>query len=742
MSSTICKALRGGRHAVGALALLAFLQPPLGAEGLQDSKKAWDYAWDEPMRGRHDQPIIDKLGKGWFMNLGPTGVRAKITHELPCYFTATFVFEDSPAAGKVKAGDVVVGANGRIMNVPHVFGGTGTAGVEGPLMEMSRLIEEAQAKDGKLDLILWPGGDRGKQKSVPIKIEASGRFSPTFPFDCDRSDRLLRKLCDFLEAEYKHDGHFVYMVHSSVTATLALMSTGNPRYAPIIKKVVDGYTRETYGSDAGGTWDYGLKGILLGEYFLQTRDPGVLPAIQAVGAALGDGMSWASGSYSHYVYPEIMRRVHKEGTWGYGPMSGPGGFAMTAMSLFKEAGLRYPLVPYERFHQSFLNSVEADGSIGYGFKNWDCAILKLKNPSKPESRSERGIGYLCPKGLKGLGEFTVVPAPGEGAKPDDTSKDKSWLTQEADRVKVYDMGGDLRCAVRDMTRPEPAQPWAKGDRPTHHYMRMGLGSLAHHIGNADRPTWRFLGDHMANACVNSYKGLTDGHASSLLHTLWGTLGAARAEPAKFRKYMDYIKWWFIMSEAHNGGFVLMPGRDYGPTDHVYGNRNLITATAALILSLKDRRLRITGAASAAASKTAKKTGVEKPGPEKTGPDVATAPKTDWDLKLRARLSAALKGGREIGFHFSLTNAQVRCASVSEDGEMLLSGGGLEARYTWKLLPPKDRGRLAASLAASNAPEDLALAAYFQLGAGQSKEAEDFLRKLPEETRREVREAAR
>lgn len=38
-----------------------------------------------------------------------------------------------------------------------------------------------------------------------------------------------------------------------------------------------------------------------------------------------------------------------------------------------------------------------------------------------------------------------------------------------------------------------------------------------------------------------------------------------------------------------------PGRDYASTDHVYGTRNYPTACAALILSLKEKHLQITGA---------------------------------------------------------------------------------------------------------------------------------------------------
>lgn len=93
--------------------------------------------------------------------------------------------------------------------------------------------------------------------------------------------------------------------------------------------------------------------------------------------------------------------------------------------------------------------------------------------------------------------------------------------------------------------------------------------------------------------------LLDGHASTHMHVLWGSLGAAMADEKDLREYLDYIKWWMIMAQTHDGGFVIMPGRDYASTDHVYGTRNFPTACAAFILSIKEKRLRITGASGSA-----------------------------------------------------------------------------------------------------------------------------------------------
>ena len=71
-------------------------------------KEKGEWPWDLKLHGWHDRAIAEKLGTGWFMNVGPTGLRARITHEHPAYFTIKFVFDKSPAAGKIEAGDILI----------------------------------------------------------------------------------------------------------------------------------------------------------------------------------------------------------------------------------------------------------------------------------------------------------------------------------------------------------------------------------------------------------------------------------------------------------------------------------------------------------------------------------------------------------------------------------------------------------------------------------------------------------
>ncbi|MBI1372582.1 MAG: hypothetical protein GC159_07450 [Phycisphaera sp.] len=577
------------------LSLIGCFVPPTAVAVYE--KSDGDYPWKLPYYGRHDQPIMDKLGGGFFMNVGPTGLRARITHENPCYFTIKFVFDNSPAAGKIQPGDIVVGANGHIMNVPHEFGRRTVTGMVGPMTEMAKLIEDSQGKDGKLDMIVWPGGDQHKQKVVALQIEPLGRFAPTFPFNCERTDRTITRLCDFLVGEYEYDKGFKGRVHTSSACVLALMASGDKKYEPLIKQIMAGYRDNRYDPNNGGgfpTWGWGYDGIVMGEYYLLSHDQSLVPAMASLAKAFEDGQDWQNGGYSHKPYPAIAVRIAAGGPKGYGAMSQPGGLSMVAQSLFKEAGLDYSKQCYERLHQSYLDSVGKNGYVDYGFPVWDHALIELETPEKSPAKAAHGVGYPCPTGMKNIGRFKVLWPTAEETRSG-VNHDLTWMVKEADGCRVYEFGGAKRLVIRSMYRPEPTGPLPMNDQPISHYGRAGQGALAHLIGNTSNQSWRWLGQYYAVACANSPNALLEGHASTLMGTLWGSLGAARADEKRFQQYMQGIKWWFIMAETYDGGFVVMPGRDYASTDNVYGGRALPTATAALILSVSRRQLRITGA---------------------------------------------------------------------------------------------------------------------------------------------------
>jgi hypothetical protein len=555
-----------------------------------------DWPWNLKLHGWHDRAIAEDLGTGWFMNVGPTGLRARITHEHPEFLTIKYVFKKSPAAGLVNIDDIVVGANGKRLTVAHTFGrgSRGRGGWEGPMLDLSKLIEDSQGKDGKLELIIWPGGNKAGEKTVTLQIPAIGRFSPTWPFDCPRSDKLMIDLCDFLADEYKRAGKFESQVHTHSSAVLALMASGEDKYKPLIRQVMADYGKKRYSSNDGNgfpAWSYGHDGIVMGEYYLLTKDKSLLPAIESLNECLVAGQEPESGGYSHKPFPSIQQRIAAGGPKGYGAMAMPGGLAMVAMSLFREAGLDHAAPAYKRLHEAYLTSVTPSGAIDYGFKDWDHAVIVLADPKGSPKNAKEGVGYLCAEGLAGSGDYKIEWP----TKADPRFRPTEWVGKEKATNHVYDMGGAKRLVVRNMPPDEPKKAYQQNDQPCDHFGRSGAGALAHSIGNGGNESWNHLSDLMAAGCAKSGKGLLDGHASTHIHVLWGSLGAALADEKDFRAYLEDIRWWMIMAQTHDGGFVIMPGRDYASTDHVYGTRNYPTACAALILSLKEKRLQITGA---------------------------------------------------------------------------------------------------------------------------------------------------
>lgn len=711
-----------------ALGLLAF--PPAVSTAVNEKG---DWPWNLKLQGWHDRAIAEDLGTGWFMNVGPTGLRARITHEHPQFLTIKYVFKNSPAHGLVKIDDIVVGANGKRLTVPHTFGrgSRGRGGWEGPMLDLSKLIEDSQGKDGKLELIVWPGGNKSAEKTVTLQIPAIGRFSPAWPFDCPRSDQLMIDLCDFLADEYKRAGKFESRVHSHSSAVLALMASGEKKYDPLIRQVMSEYGRKRYDSNDGNgfpVWNYGHDGIVMGEYYLLTQDKSLLPAIESLNACLVAGQEPESGGYSHKPFPSIQQRIAAGGPKGYGAMAMPGGLAMVAMSLFKEAGLDHAAPAYRRLHEAYLTSVTPNGAIDYGFKDWDHAVIVLADPKGSPKNAKEGIGYLCPEGLAGIGEYGIEWP----TKADPRYRPTDWVEKEKATNHVYDMGGAKRLVVRNMPPEEPKNAYKHDGRPCDHFGRSGAGALAHSIGNGGNESWQHLSDLMATGCAKSGKGLLDGHASTHMHVLWGSLGAALADEKDFRAYLEDIRWWMIMAQTHDGGFVVMPGRDYASTDHAYGTRNYPTACAALILSLKEKRLQITGA------------------PRRGGgADEAAAAKP---RRLRAANLALLHQSlvtalaeldqsgqlKPLPMSLSKSAAKVRLTGVGSDGKLVFAAadGGKQESFVLADLSEEDHALLA-RLVARLRPADQeahARAGLYLEHAGDAELAREYYRKAGTEFR--------
>lgn len=570
-----------------------------------------DYPWNGEANHPLDKPVKDKYPDGsFFLNLGPTGLRARINEDTPTQFLIKFVFQDdkSPARGKINIGDVVVGANGEVFKNPHLFGRRGEAkGWDGPLMDLSRHIEDSQGTDGKLSLIVWPGGNRTKQTNVELQLKPVGRFSKTYPYDCPRSERMLEELCEFMVSEYEREQGWG-RIHVKSHCILALMASGNPKYEPLIKRIVSGYAKNRYTPFDGGftTWNWGFDGIVMGEYYHRYKDKSLIPAIESLVdcfqyGQVNSGADGIGGIYTHRSYPVIVN----SGAKPYASIAAISALHMAAMSLFKSEGLKYNEEIYREIHQNFLRSSSPDGvKIAYAFSDGPKipeevsnrhAVIRPDNPA--EAESGKGPGFICPTGMKKVTKYKLIWPTQE----DHRWKPTDWIEKEREWNTVVELMNGERLVFRNHPKgripdvPEPSGPFTttSGSR---HILPTGIGAAAHLIGSQEK-SWQWFGKHCANTCANTYDDAFSGHGGGQLHGFWMVVGAANADADKQRRFLDYMKSFLILSQTHNGGMIVQPwNRDRvgGNSDPFYGPRLLPTATAAMMLCIPKKRLRIMG----------------------------------------------------------------------------------------------------------------------------------------------------
>ncbi len=563
------------------------------------------FPWESTIRSYYDKVVSDANPKGnWFLNLGPTGIRAKIAKDKPKEILVKFVFQDeaSPAKGKIFVGDMILGLNGDKFKRAHTFGRTG--GWEGPLMDLAHALESSQSSDGILKLTVLAKGD-DKTKIVQLNLKKRSPFSKTFPYGCKRSNRLAQELCEFIVMDYQSEhwksaNQFYGGTHGMNHQLLALMATGDKAYDKIIKNEIQKLYGKKYTPEEGGfkMWQWGYESIVMAEYYGLTGDKKLIQPMKSLAEAMAWGSFNQNGIYTHRSHISIRAGGGKP----YASIASISGLQMLGMSLFRQSGLFYDRKLHETIHQSFLRAAKPDvHAVSYALPSSDIgsngrdrrhAIIRLKDPSK--GKSGKGAGYLCPTGMEGIGEYTLVWP----TKADHRYKPTDWIAKESKENTLEELKGDVRRVDRYLGEPEnidePTEPY-KTKTGGRFQAAIGLASLAHLIGNNPQ-SWKYLGRHAANTTALTPDKSFDGHAASMMHLFWSILGSARSDQAEtLRKYFDYMKSFVVLSECHDGGLYMQPwGRDPKNNDPAYGPRILPTSAGIMLLSLGKKHLFITG----------------------------------------------------------------------------------------------------------------------------------------------------
>jgi len=345
-------------------------------------------------------------------NLGPTGIIGVWNHEFAgnqCLVLQ--VAKDSPAAGKLLPGDVILGVDGKdfvagghmgIMMANAIIKAEEEAG-KGLLklhiwrdknhikrqsrtvkaateIDLDKMLEETAKDDG--GLFDWKGEqDRAAEVAgfdefpvdavdlnVELQLEVMGAYSDTSPWDCPVAEKIRENAWKKLAAASRVRGK-----DRGWERAVALVASGKPEYIAIAKKWAheqklcqDMDVQVIAKGGHYGSWHAGFSALMMAIYYDATGDKHVLPEIRrrAIETAMGQG---ASGTWGHsFSFPQEGGKLHHYMT-GYGGMHNAGSRCFFFIALAKKFGIDHPEIDaaIARSIRCFETYVDK-GVLGYG----------------------------------------------------------------------------------------------------------------------------------------------------------------------------------------------------------------------------------------------------------------------------------------------------------------------------------------------------------------------------------------
>ncbi|MEZ5977474.1 MAG: DUF6288 domain-containing protein [Planctomycetota bacterium] len=378
--------------------------------------------WHQRANGGPDAEV-----PGWYYNLGITGLRAELVDDAPTHLVVRHVFAKTPADGKVKIGDHVVGADGADFETPHRNGyGMDVFGPTGPILDFANALERAQTKTGKGKLRLALLRD-GKRIEVTLDVGREyGAFSPTFPAECDKSEKILDELLDWL-VERQGDNGSWGLEPRDTFAPLALLASGEKKYMAAVEKNVRFHaanTTTTHEREGLLNWRYMSAAIVMSEYYLATHEKWVLPELQEV----YDFLAWSQYMDLSQVNPRVKETHpqdwpkdaeqqhggwgHNPGFEGYGPIAMLTGQGALAFSLMAHCGIEVDRAKLDAAY-AFLERGSGDNgyvwyadSRGGGPDDWAdmgrtgaAGIANLLAPYRDRAYRERALEHAAVIGM-------------------------------------------------------------------------------------------------------------------------------------------------------------------------------------------------------------------------------------------------------------------------------------------------------------------------------------------------------
>ena len=213
--------------------------------------------------------------RGWaIQNFGPVGIGIQLEQGFNMKINNVEVGSPAAKTGQLEKGQVIESINGvSLKDRSH-----------DPRKVLAQLITNAEASDGRIDLLIK---NKGK---VTVTIPVFGEYSPSWPLNCPKSEKIVRNLADRI---IEHD-------KNEWSGMLFLLSTGEEKDLAVVRQWIQN------GADAGNmNWSVGMTGLAFCEYYLRTGDKSVLPRIQAGADHLRDTIyngGWAGRGLGSYPY--------------------------------------------------------------------------------------------------------------------------------------------------------------------------------------------------------------------------------------------------------------------------------------------------------------------------------------------------------------------------------------------------------------------------------------------------------
>ncbi len=272
---------------------------------------------------------------------GPVGLGLEL-HQPAFVMKIKNVEEGSPAAAtaQLKRGQIIESINGeRLRDID-------------PRILLANIITEAEARDGVITLVVRDDED-SMVRNVTVRIPVLGSYSPTWPLNCQKSDRIVRDLAAWTAS--RQPG----ITTDGGMRMLFLLSTGEEEDLAVVREWIQELAQRHADQEvigAGVNWHLGYGSIPVAEYYLRTGDETALPLIRGmVRAAEQNYMpgGWSTRGFGEWRY------------MGGGRMSAAGVHVTTFLLLAQECGVD---VDPDILHDSLRLFIRfaGRGNVAYG----------------------------------------------------------------------------------------------------------------------------------------------------------------------------------------------------------------------------------------------------------------------------------------------------------------------------------------------------------------------------------------